>query len=263
MVECPACGAPVGEQHQFCRQCGASLGGEQPGGQQAPAHGQPGAGQSQSSQQGRPAQTPAEGGRQPPAQNARQGEAGSPHGSGTARPPRGGQGSELTRRKLLMYGGVGALALGGGGVLASNVLLGPDCSGPMGSVRCFFHALNKENTERAKELTHSEKRNQFDEMMQGNFQELIDMAMQMYGEEELQSDESGPSINSSIEELTLESGGGDGDETATVVADLSYEIPMVEQSGSYTATVDLRMEDGDWKVWAIDYQFDVFSGMGG
>ena len=250
MGQCPDCGATVHEHYRFCRQCGTAL-----------ATGPDGTHTDQQGQHGSPAASAgsSERGRRG---NTREGDQAQPGGTGQpSEPERGPEPSGLSRRKLLLSGGVGLVVLGGG-VLAKETLLGPDCSGATGTVRCFFHALNNGNTERAKELTHGDKQDQFDSMVQGNFASFIDSAVEMYGEEELERSEGDPSVSSSVNELSLESGGGEGDQ-ATVVADLSYEIPMAGQDGTYTATVDLRREDDEWLVWAIDYEFDMFSGMGG
>lgn len=163
-----------------------------------------------------------------------------------------------------MIGG-GALALGGGYAAKETFLGGPDYSGPTGTVRHFFHAMDDGDTETARELTHSSRVDQFDEVVLGDLSWIQEFGQQMAEEMDGATPAQSMSISTDIEELTLEDEGSrqtaDGTvETATVVAGLSLNLPQGQQRDrAYTVTADLRTEDGDWKIWGLDWEIDLGS----
>lgn len=215
MAQCPHCGATVDDYATVCQNCGASLGGQH---DQQPQQGnQPRQGGGQAPPPGQPQDEQFQG--QPQQNQSQPQQPGRQTQQPGGQPPRGppGQGgSGTSRRNLLKYGG-GAAVLGVGGFLIwDNFLSGRS---PEETVREFYTALNQSNTNRANELIHSESPT-------GELSESE--ASQLEGEISLESTE-----------LINETG-----ETAFVRANISFS-----NFGSSEAEIELRKEDGEWKIW--------------
>jgi hypothetical protein len=286
MPYCQECGVEVDQHQETCHACGAVLRsgpggqdqqssdqpqqgqppqgqptqgqppqGQQPHGQPAqgqpprdqppqgqpqqgqPAQGQPPQGQPQQGQhpqgQGQPAQQPpqqqGQPAQQPPQQQGQRAQQ-PPQGGAPPQQPRTGPGARrsggIRRRKLLTYGG-GLAALLGGGWLAYDTFLGS--GGPVGTTKSFINALDAGNADKASDLLHSSS--PIGTIPDYTIQQFKDYDVSIQGTEVVSESET----------------------TATVDVTLSIASPDSQTSQTTTQSLELRTEDGSWKIYTGDF----------
>jgi hypothetical protein len=125
-----------------------------------------------------------------------------------------------------MYGGgAAAVAVGGFLVLGGG---GPG-SGPAGTAEKFVNALDAGNQDRVEQLLHSE----------ASGADQIGFMMGVFEQAE---------INVQGTEVVEEREQG---EQQIAVVDVQAEATVEGATNTDTLTIELRTEDGDWKVWNL------------
>jgi ketosteroid isomerase-like protein len=254
MTQCRECGADIYPEHSFCQNCGAPAqspqsprettqgqrppgqqgrgGTQQPGGQQSRANHQPqGSRQGQGSQ---PPQSPPPQRGQPqqsgPNQQPNQPAGGGPGGPPTRGPQQGNAEDEGIDRRTLLIGGAGLTAILAGGFL----LLGDgSADDPESVVEHYYQAAFDGDIETVNELLHEDSPSG-----EFNIEELSDQQKEYLENTEIQ-----------VEETKLLEDELD-DEDRTVV-EITYTVnPPDGSEESRTQKIELRTQDGEWKIWA-------------